>query len=65
MDYLNAFRQTELSEKEMQDRTCTCPENPNADKWGDNSWLPCMSPANGVFGPELHCNNCIYCQIKN
>ena len=65
MDYLSAFRNKELTDEEMQNTVCTCPENPNVDEYGDNSWLPCMSPINGMLDyPELHCNICIYCQSK-
>ena len=51
-----------LTDEEMKNRVCTCPETPDVDEWGDNSWLPCMS-----MGPDdigLHCNTCIYCQTK-
>lgn len=39
---------------------CTCPENPNVNEYGDNSWLPCMS-----FEPDcnLVCKDCIYCEV--
>ena len=39
---------------------CTCPENPDVNEFGDNSWLPCMS-----FEPDcdLCCKDCIYCQV--
>ncbi len=58
---LDAYVGYERSEEEMKDRCCACPENPDVDPLGDTSWLPCMSPANGFFGPEIHCANCIYC----
>lgn len=53
------------TEQEMEGRVCTCPENPEVDVWGDNSWLPCMSPINGMCGHiAVRCCNCLYCQKK-
>lgn len=53
------------TEEEMEGRVCTCPENPDADEWGDNSWLPCMSPINGFDGhATITCKNCLYCQKR-
>lgn len=51
----------ERTDEDMKNRHCTCSENPNVDWTGENSWLPCMDDANGLIGPEIHCNNCIYC----
>ena len=53
-----------LTDEEMKNRVCVCPENPDADEWGDNSWLPCMSMEMGLEDIGLHCNTCIYCQPR-
>jgi len=53
-----------LTDEEMKNRVCTCPENPDVNEWGDNSWLPCMSMEMGLDEIRLHCNTCIYCQTK-
>lgn len=60
---IEAYIGYERTKEEMKGKHCVCPENPNVDEFGDNSWLPCMSPANGAFGPEIHCSNCIYLQL--
>ena len=61
----NALRPGEpLTDEEMKNRVCTCPENPDVDEWGDNSWLPCMSIEMGLYDIGLRCNTCIYCQPK-
>jgi hypothetical protein len=63
MSTIDAYIGYERTEEEMVGRHCTCPENPNVDEWGDNSWLPCMAMDNGMFGnPEIICRNCMYCQ---
>lgn len=49
------------TEEEMKGRVCTCPENPEVDEFGDNSWLPCMSMCEHI---EIRCDNCLYCQKK-
>lgn len=65
MAFYDAYIGYDRTEKEMEGRVCTCPENPEADEWGDNSWLPCMSPANGMLDyPCICCKNCMYCQKK-
>lgn len=59
MSWSDALRSIEIPEENMSGRCCVCPENPNVDEYGDNSWLPCMG-----FEPDnnLSCNRCIYCQ---
>lgn len=62
-NYLNVFRSIEL---ETTDNTvCTCPENPDVNEFGDNSWLPCMEDMyNGTLNyPELTCKKCVYCNV--
>ena len=49
------------TEEEMKGRVCTCPENPEANEWGDDSWLPCMSMCEHI---EITCKNCLYYQKK-
>jgi len=37
-----------LTDEEMKNRVCVCPENPDVDEWGTDSWLPCMSMEMGL-----------------
>lgn len=53
-----------LTDEEMKNRVCVCPENPDVDEWGTDSWLPCMSMEMGLEDIGLHCNTCIYCQPR-
>lgn len=57
----NAVRDVELTEEQMKDRVCSCPENPEVGIYGEDSWLPCMS-----FAPDLDlsCKACIFCTPK-
>lgn len=64
MSYLCAFRSIEL--ETIDNTTRTCPENPDVDEFGDNSWLPCTNMMNGTLDyPELICKKCIYCKQTN
>lgn len=53
----NALRAKELSDEEMANTTCTCPENPDLDEFCSNSYKPCLS-----WEPDntLECKKCIY-----
>lgn len=62
MNWHNAVRSVPISQEIIDARKtrCTCPENPDVNEYGDNSWLPCMS-----YEPDcdLACKDCIYCEI--
>lgn len=63
MAFYDAYIGYDRTEDEMEGRRCTCPENPDVDEFGDNSWLPCMHDMNGLCGyPFVRCRNCAYCE---
>ena len=63
--FFNAYIGYDRSDKDMEGRKCTCPEEgENVDYLtGEGSSLPCMHDMNGLGGyPYICCRNCMYCQ---
>lgn len=56
MNWRNCIRNVELTEEELKDRVCFCPETGNPNEFSDGSSLPCKQ-----MDSDLPCSKCIYC----